>query len=100
MYDMDERDWTSLESSSESIDECSGDEEMVVSLKTTQRRLNKRKIPEQKFRWKAKCRKVNLTTVAAFQSSSLLLSYFAVIKGSQLSRTSYFPTISTCTYYV
>lgn len=100
MYDMDERDWTSLESSSESIDECSGDEEMVVSLKTTQRRLNKRKIPEQKFRWKAKCRKLNLTTVAAFQSSSLLLSYFAVIKGSQLSRTSYFPTISTCTYYV
>ena len=35
MCDMDERDWTSLESSSESIDECSGDEEMMVSLKTT-----------------------------------------------------------------
>ena len=35
MCDMDERDWTSLESSSESIAECSGDEEMMVSPKTT-----------------------------------------------------------------
>lgn len=33
MYDMDERDWISLELFFELIDECSGDEEMVVSLK-------------------------------------------------------------------
>lgn len=31
--DMDERDWTSLESSSESSVECSADEEMMVSPK-------------------------------------------------------------------
>lgn len=30
---MDERDWTSLESSSESSVECSADEEMMVSPK-------------------------------------------------------------------
>ena len=46
---MDERDWTSLESSSESIVECSGDEETTVSLNTTQRQLYKGQIPEQKF---------------------------------------------------
>lgn len=33
MYDMDERDWISLELFFELIDECSGGEEMVVSLK-------------------------------------------------------------------
>lgn len=33
MCDMDERDWISLELFFELIDECSGDEEMVVSLK-------------------------------------------------------------------
>ena len=49
MCDMDERDWTSLESSSESIVECSGDEETTVSLNTTQRQLYKGQIPEQKF---------------------------------------------------
>ena len=49
MCDMDERDWTSLESSSESIVECSGDEETMVSLKTIQRQLYKGQIREQKF---------------------------------------------------
>lgn len=32
MCDMDERDWTSLESSSVSIVDCSGDEELMVSF--------------------------------------------------------------------
>ena len=49
MCDMDKRDWTSLESSSESIVECSGDEETMVSLKTIQRQLYKGQIREQKF---------------------------------------------------
>ena len=41
MCDIDERDWTSLESSSESIVECSGDEETMVSLKTTKTTLQR-----------------------------------------------------------
>ena len=55
MRDMDERDWTSLESSSESIVECSGDEEVMVSLKletrppSQRRQLNKRPDPDKAF---------------------------------------------------
>lgn len=50
--DMDERDWTSFDSSSESIVECTYDEERMVSLKretkfpSQKRQLNKIKRPE------------------------------------------------------
>lgn len=100
MCDMDERDWTSLESSSESIGECSGDEEMMVGLKrernfpSQKRQLNERQIPGTTILIERE--------VSQAERMSLLSSQgvIADIRGSQLSGTSYFQPISTCTYHI
>jgi len=72
MCDMDERDWTSLESSFGSIGECSGNEEIMVGLNSKRENT----FPSQKETLiREKHRKNNFDSTrsfASFESSSYL----------------------------